>query len=391
MSNQRPIILLVVLIIVVVLAVGALWWIKSQGENGSVNTNTALAINLTSFKAMAQQANCADMRNDLYVIDNQMVFWAKEGACPDASYSYILYGKNTQSIFCTRGDSIAGPMMHCYNTSYQSIFQTIVNNKSKKDLGLGPSHTVQQFSLVVNANANTNSNTIDAAYIRNKYCDKTYSDNPSLVKEITDCERGYRLEREDKSCVIINSQDQLECSDCGPASCSVDLGACVGTNSCWYISNTNTNTNINTEISSKSCNQDSDCGLSICSGCFAKESLKNNPVADLPCAVYNGYTCQCVKNRCIEVKPDKPYDFYSITNEADCLALGAEWVSVGKMMHCEMPAPDAGKTCTKASDCIRYCSQKNVNDATGTCSAYSGTSCYRFFNENGKLDGVCID
>jgi len=304
MPNQRPIILLVVLIVVVVLAVGVLWWIKSQDENGSVNTNAALAIDLTSFKAMAQQANCADKRNDLYVIDNHMVFWAKEGACFDASYSYVLYGKTPQERFCQSADSVVGQMKNCDNQSYQEIFNTILNNKDEKDLGLGILRTIQRISLVESVNTNANTNT------------------------------------------------------------SVP--------------------------SSKSCDQDSDCGLLICGGCYSNEYLKTAP-ADLPCTTYDGYICQCVKNRCIEVKPDKPYDFLSVKNEADCLALGAEWVSVGKMMRCEIPTPDVGKTCTKASDCIRYCGQKNVNDATGTCSAHSGTSCYRFFNENGKLDGVCID
>ena len=267
MKNQRPIILLVVLIIVIVLAVGALWWIKSQGENGGVNTNANTNIN----------AN-------------------------------------------TNVNTVTVPIAN------------IFNNKVVYGIGLS-------------------------------------QDLLPLLKQ--DCQqRGGTFQ------------------ECG-SPCGSNEQYCIAV--CAFTCELKTQVNTNTSIpSSKSCDQDSDCGLLLCGGCFSKEYLKTAP-ADLPCTTYDGYTCQCVKNRCVEIKPDKPYNFYSIKNETDCLALGAEWVSVGKMMRCEIPAPDAGKTCTKASDCIRYCSQKNVNDATGTCSAHSGTSCYRFLDEDGKFGMICVD
>lgn len=350
MPNQRPIIpitMLITIVVIAILMVGVAWWYQNNKEKPTSETEYYIACGCGCCGGMESQEKCL----------------------------YHSRGDNLQKII--EEDRKIAQSSEC---SLMGCSQPIKYKYCDKNKPVTNS----------NASANTNSNTIDAAYIRNKYCDKTYGDNLSLIKEITDCERGYRLEREDKSCVIINSQDQLECSDCGSASCLVDLGACVGTNSCWYISNTNTNANTNTEISSKYCTQDSDCGLLVCMGCYSQEYLKTAP-PDLPCREYDGYACQCVKNRCLEIRPDRPYDFPSIRDEANCLALSAEWVSVGKMMRCEMPAPDAGKTCTKASDCIRYCSLENVNDATGTCSAHSGTSCYRFFNENGKLDGLCID
>lgn len=118
-----------------------------------------------------------------------MVFWAKEGACPDASYSYILYGKNPQIVFCSKGDSVFGPMMSCNDTSYQSIFQTIVNNTSKRDLGLGSSHTVKQISLSgnINANANVNTNTSpsDCSLIKTK--DECDSRSDCLSVDLCHC------------------------------------------------------------------------------------------------------------------------------------------------------------------------------------------------------------
>ena len=56
-----------------------------------------------------------------------------------------------------------------------------------------------------------------------------------------------------------------------------------------------------TDINSKFCNTDDDCGLLICSGCFSKEFLKTAP-PDLPCMRYERYSCECVENICTEVE-----------------------------------------------------------------------------------------
>lgn len=54
-------------------------------------------------------------------------------------------------------------------------------------------------------------------------------------------------------------------------------------------------------LDSKFCNIDDECGLLICSGCFSKEFLKTAP-PDLPCRRYEGYSCECINNKCTEVK-----------------------------------------------------------------------------------------
>jgi hypothetical protein len=108
---------------------------------------------------MAQQAECADKRKDLYVIDNQIVFWAQEGlSCYDASYSYVLFGKNPQEILCRSADSIGGQQKSCENEDYREIFEDILNNLKEKDLGLGSLHSVQQISSITNTNSNINTN-----------------------------------------------------------------------------------------------------------------------------------------------------------------------------------------------------------------------------------------
>lgn len=66
-------------------------------------------------------------------------------------------------------------------------------------------------------------------------------------------------------------------------------------------SNTNANSNTNT-VSSKTCQTNNDCGLQLCGGCFSNDYLVN-AVADLPCARYEGYTCQCINSQCTEFNP----------------------------------------------------------------------------------------
>lgn len=58
--------------------------------------------------------------------------------------------------------------------------------------------------------------------------------------------------------------------------------------------------NLKTYNNSRSCLQDSDCTLFICSGCFNKEWAKTAP-PDLPCMAYQGYNCKCSNKICTTV------------------------------------------------------------------------------------------
>lgn len=52
---------------------------------------------------------------------------------------------------------------------------------------------------------------------------------------------------------------------------------------------------------SKSCQQNSDCALLQCSGCFNKDWVKTVP-PDLACLQYSGYQCECMNNKCTEIQ-----------------------------------------------------------------------------------------
>lgn len=105
------------------------------------------------FIAKAQDAPCADQRNRLFVIDKRMVFWDRAGACPDNAYERSLFGATPQALLCSARDSIAGPQASCTDAAARALFDTIVANRDKADLGLGSSHTVEPLAVPPKAGA----------------------------------------------------------------------------------------------------------------------------------------------------------------------------------------------------------------------------------------------
>ena len=105
------------------------------------------SIEFDVFKNMARNTTCADITNKLFIIDNQILFWVVEGNCPDASYSYTLFGNNPDEILCKRYDSIVGPQEQCNNDNYQEIFQIIIDNIDTDNLGLDATHKVSEISF----------------------------------------------------------------------------------------------------------------------------------------------------------------------------------------------------------------------------------------------------
>ncbi|MBI1255930.1 MAG: hypothetical protein GC204_00525 [Chloroflexi bacterium] len=100
-------------------------------------------VDLAPFQQNARDGACADIRNHLFLIDNQWVFWDIAGNCADASYAQILYGSSPEQVLCNAHDSIAGPMKHCADPQYFDLFNTITAHLDQPDLGLGADHTVE--------------------------------------------------------------------------------------------------------------------------------------------------------------------------------------------------------------------------------------------------------
>lgn len=103
---------------------------------------------IAPFADMAQKASCADLRNRLFIIDGKQVLWDHAGNCADMSYQQVLYGATPQDALCSHADSIAGPLSSCKDESVHPLFDTIVQNLDRDDLGIGFSHTVERVSLL---------------------------------------------------------------------------------------------------------------------------------------------------------------------------------------------------------------------------------------------------
>jgi len=94
-------------------------------------------INLEPFREMARRAVCVDIRNRLFLINRQVIFWERESRCADWRYAYRLYGRTVVQKLCYFEDSIAGPASYCDNAGrYGSVFAWVVNNRDELDEGL---------------------------------------------------------------------------------------------------------------------------------------------------------------------------------------------------------------------------------------------------------------
>jgi hypothetical protein len=123
----------------------------SQGVAVGEPAPTALAMN--EFQAMAREASCTDIRNRIFVIDGKQVLWDHAGICADASYGQMLFGARPEAVLCSAGDTIAGPRTACQDAASRSMFETIVNNLDKADLGLGSAHKVERVDFLPKAGA----------------------------------------------------------------------------------------------------------------------------------------------------------------------------------------------------------------------------------------------
>jgi hypothetical protein len=122
---------------------------SSQGVAVGEPAPTALA--MSDFQNMAREASCTETRNRLYIIDGKQVLWDHAGNCADASYEQVLFGAKPETVLCSHGDTIAGARTTCQDPAMRSLFDTIVQNLDKADLGLGSAHKVERVSFLPKA------------------------------------------------------------------------------------------------------------------------------------------------------------------------------------------------------------------------------------------------
>ena len=100
------------------------------------------------IKMARAETVCSDRTNRLYIIDGKQVFWQVAGNCSDASYRNVLFGLTPQNQLCSNSDSIAGPRTTCTDASQRALFDTIIQNLDKPDLGLGAPHKVEYIPFL---------------------------------------------------------------------------------------------------------------------------------------------------------------------------------------------------------------------------------------------------
>lgn len=100
------------------------------------------------FIAQARKADCAEQRNRLFIIDNELVLWDRAGNCADMSWNATLYRLTPGAMLCTAGDTIAGPRTTCTDERYRPLLDTAVANLGKDDLGLGGAHKVEAVPFI---------------------------------------------------------------------------------------------------------------------------------------------------------------------------------------------------------------------------------------------------
>lgn len=79
----------------------------------------------------------------------------------------------------------------------------------------------------------------------------------------------------------------------------------------------------------------------------------------------------------------------------ECTAKGGDYARRGMLgrYSCAVPFADAGKVCTKASDCLGQCRVEDNEATTGTCQKTNDPfGCYTYLDEEtGQPVGICVD
>jgi hypothetical protein len=120
---------------------------RTAGQGVAVGAPNGSAPVFSDYVRLAQDAACASVRNRLFLIDAKYVLWDRAGDCPDNAYAQTLMGATPQAVLCTSSDTIAGPRTSCSDPGLRPLFDTMMKNLDKPDLGLGADHKVEALSF----------------------------------------------------------------------------------------------------------------------------------------------------------------------------------------------------------------------------------------------------
>ena len=119
--------------------------IVATGDGGGTDVIvTDEDLDIEPFIEYAEASDCTDIRNRLFIIDDELVLWDRVGNCPDNSYEVQLFREDLDNLLCETHDSIAGPQTTIYDEDYRDLFETILDNIEDENLGLDDSHLVEE-------------------------------------------------------------------------------------------------------------------------------------------------------------------------------------------------------------------------------------------------------
>jgi hypothetical protein len=128
-----------------VTTVCCVWMIVLPGC-GQNSCDVEGCVAVASFQAMARaEQGCGQYRNNLFMIDATLVFWNLDGDCAEMYFSRALFGCTPEEFLCGEWGTLFGPRRVYADSSYRDMFETILDNRDRVDLGLCPGHKVERI------------------------------------------------------------------------------------------------------------------------------------------------------------------------------------------------------------------------------------------------------
>ena len=131
-------------LMIIVILFGFISIVATGGGGGTNGIPPGKDLDIEPFIEYAEASDCTDLRNRLFIIDDELVLWDRVGNCPDYSYEVQLYREDLDNLLCETHDSIAGPQTFIYDEDYRDLFETIVDNIEDEHLGLDDSHLLEE-------------------------------------------------------------------------------------------------------------------------------------------------------------------------------------------------------------------------------------------------------
>jgi hypothetical protein len=130
--------------IIIVILFGFISIVATGGGDGTGVILTNENHDIEPFIEYAEASDCTDIRNRLFIIDDELVLWDRAGSCPDNSYEVQLFRESLDDLLCETYDSIAGPQTYIYDEDYRDLFEVILDNIEDENLDLGDDHLVEE-------------------------------------------------------------------------------------------------------------------------------------------------------------------------------------------------------------------------------------------------------